>query len=52
MPMAIFNYWAEKKGMDGKHKFSRSLSSYNGGVFKFYYFIWNKKKKQILWYMI
>lgn len=33
MPIAIFNYWAWKKGMDGKHKFYRSLSCCNE-VFK------------------
>lgn len=37
MPIAIFNYWAWKKGMDGKHKFYRSLSFYNE-VFKFLLF--------------
>lgn len=30
MPIAIFNYWAWEKGIDGEHKFYRPLSSYNG----------------------
>lgn len=45
MPIAIFNYWAQKKEMDDKHKFYRYLSSYNGGVLKFLIFYLKYKDK-------